>query len=456
MGRFLTRRIHTDPTLREPVTVSFNMSIPKQCPWHRWIAAVAVTASVHPVGAQLLAPSMAPNSHAIHAGVLIDPTDGSVRHDQVVLVENGVITQVGVGVPIPRGVPIIDLSDYVVLPGLMDAHVHLTARVPRGSRLPAEAARTPMARRLVVGVLQARETLLAGFTTVRDIGNSGDYVDVELRDAIAQGIVWGPTMLVAGKIIAPFGGQSRLNPERPELGEIEYLYADTPDAMVRAVRQNIHFGADLIKIVVDDQAYLYSTEDIALIVREAARAGRDVAAHVLTDQGARNAIEGGVASLEHGWRMSDATLDLARDRGVALVTTDFSISAMEVYGWPDSLVQARRLLVVDRLRRALAHDVTVVFGSDLIWASAERDRGAWSIEQLASLAESGATPRQMLQILIANPSRLMHLEGTRGRIAVGQAADIIATRKNPLEDVTAFQDVVFVMTNGRVAKAPSP
>jgi imidazolonepropionase-like amidohydrolase len=417
-----------------------------------FLSALVMFVSAAHTRAQASAPSDAANTHAILAGIVIDPVDGTALRDQIILVENGTIAAVGPDVTIPASVPVIDLSDRTVLPGIMDAHVHLAHRIPQGTSPSGWVTNTPMARRAMVGVRQAREVLLAGFTTVRDIGNSGNYVDTELRTAVAAGVIWGPTIVTAGMIIAPYGGQALLNPERPHLGEVEYIFADTPDEMVKAVRRNVHFGAQVIKIVVDDQEYLYSADDVRIIVDEAARSGRKVAAHVLTDQGARNAIEGGVASLEHAWGMSDETLDLARERGVVIVTSDFTVSALRAYEWPEEQIQAARRLVVDRMRRALARNVEIVFGSDLIWGSPEWDRGTWAMEQLDSFTEAGATPLQTLRAVTVNAARLMDLEGERGRIAEGYAADIIAVSGNPLEDTSALMDVSFVMKDGRVAK----
>lgn len=402
--------------------------------------------------AQAVMPLDAPRTHAIRAGLVVDPHEGSARADQVILVEDGMITAVGSDIAVPPSVPVIDLSDRTVLPGMMDAHVHLTLRVPQGTSVDGWVTSTPMARRAMVGVRQAHEMLQAGFTTVRDIGNSGNYVDMELRAAVEQGLIWGPTIIAAGMIIAPFGGQSQLSPERPELGTIEYLYADSPDEMVKAVRRNVHFGADVIKIVIDNQAYFYSAEDVRVLVTEAARSGRDVAAHTLFDEGARSGIEGGVASLEHAWRMSDETLDLARESGVVIVTSDFTPDAMRAYEWPESLVQSFRSTVVDRMTRALARDVTIVFGSDLIWASPDKDRGRWTMEQLVAFTDAGATPLQILRSATTSAAELFGMEEERGRIADGFAADLIAVEGDPLLDIGALLRVTFVMKDGRVAR----
>jgi imidazolonepropionase-like amidohydrolase len=402
--------------------------------------------------AQAVMPLELRQTHAIRAGLVVDPHEGVSRADQVILVEDGMIAAVGPDVAIPPGVPVIDLSDRTVLPGMMDAHVHLTLRVPQGTSVDGWVTSTPMARRALVGVRQAHEMLQAGFTTVRDIGNSGNYVDTELRTAVEQGVVWGPTIITAGMIIAPFGGQSQLSPERPELGTIEYLYADSPDEMVKAVRRNVHFGADVIKIVIDNQAYFYSAEDVRVLVTEAARSGRDVAAHTLVDEGARNAIEGGVASLEHAWGMSDETLDLARERGVVIVTSDFTLDAMRAYEWPESVVQSFRSTVVDRLSRALSRDVGIVFGSDLIWASPDKDRGRWTMEQLVAFTDAGAIPLEILRSATTSAAKLFGMDEERGRIAEGFAADLIAVEGDPLQDIDALLRVTFVMKDGRVAR----
>ncbi len=153
--------------------------------------------------------------------------------------------------------------------------------------------------------MNARDMLQSGFTTVRDVGNAGNYADTDLRRAIEEGMVPGPTVINAGRIITPLGGQYHgLQPERPDLGEPEYLYADTPEQMREAVRKNVLFGARVIKIVVDDQPYLYSVDDVKVLIAESARAGLKVAAHAGTEAGVRVAAEAGVASIEHAYTAS--------------------------------------------------------------------------------------------------------------------------------------------------------
>src|SRR5690606_2132200 len=206
---------------------------------------------------------------------------------------------------------VIDLSGSYLSPGLVDAHTHLCmevqARRDNGSYYLTTLF-DPDAFRAIEGAVNARTMLEAGFTTVRDIGNEGNFACVQVRRAILQGLIPGPTMLTAGRIIAPYGGQFHLQPDKPGLAEPEYSFADTRDEMVKAIRENIHFGATVIKIVVDDQRYIYSIDDIAFMKAEVERAGLRLAAHAWTGPGAHNAAAAGVHSIEHGFTMSDDDL----------------------------------------------------------------------------------------------------------------------------------------------------
>jgi imidazolonepropionase-like amidohydrolase len=288
--------------------------------------------------------------------------------------------------------------------------------------------------------------LRSGFTTVRDVGNAGNYADTALRRAIEDGLVPGPTVVNAGRIIAAYGGQYHgIPPERADITIPEYLYADTPDEMRKAVRENIAFGAKVIKIVVDDQPYKYSVEDVRTLVKEAAAGGLKVAAHCATDEGSRIAAEGGVASVEHAYRASTPTLQVMKDRGVFLVGTDFTKQAShemgmdEYHGW-----------VVDRLKRAYQVGVPVAFGTDVCFVKDGETRGTLSVEFVTSFVEAGVPPKQILQAMTVNAARLMGMEKERGAIAPGFAADIVAMPGNPLDDVDAVRHVDFVMKGGQV------
>ena len=391
----------------------------------------------------------------IKAGRLLDPETGTAALNQTIVVEGRKIKAVGANIAIPAGANVIDLSAYTVMPGLFDAHTHLCERTPPEDRdLFSNDIRDTGAWRAILGTVNAREMLEAGFTTVRDVGNAGNYVDTDLRHAVEQGLVPGPTIINAGRIIAPFGGQYHLQPERRELGAPEYLFADTRDEMRKAVRENVHFGARVIKIVVDDQAYVYSVEDIKFIVEEAKAAGLKVAAHCLTERGARNAAEAGVASIEHGLRMSDETLEVAKRNGVVLVGTDFTEKTAGYLGAGPEFARAFHALFLERLRRAYRVGVTMAYGTDAFFDVPGETRGTIALMYLDSYTEAGVPAAYVLRMMTTNAARLLGVEGQRGSLRAGLAADIIATAADPLADITALRGVRFVMKDGKVVRKP--
>jgi imidazolonepropionase-like amidohydrolase len=349
----------------------------------------------------------------------------------------------------------VDLSKRTVLPGFFDTHTHLCLNLETqgGQGLPAlirtllaATAIESTAYRSIEGVANALEMLQAGFTTVRDVGNAGNYADTALRRAIERGLVPGPTVVNAGRIIGPYGGQFHgIPPERPDITIPEYLYADTPAEIVKTVRENVAFGAKVIKIAVDDQPYLYSVEDVKLFVKEAANAGVKVAAHCATDAGARIAAEAGVASIEHAYQATTPTLELMKARGVYLVGTDFTTQASREMG-----MNEYHAWVVDRLKRAYQVGTPIAFGTDVVFVMPGQTRGTLSIEFISSFLEAGATPKQILQALTVDAAKLLGMEKERGRIAPGFAADIVATPENPLQDIQTVRRVAFVMKGGKI------
>ena len=397
----------------------------------------------------------------IRAGRLLDPATGTAAENQLIVVEDGRIRAVGAGLAVPDGATVIDLSDRTVLPGLFDAHTHMSLTVRRardGGNYYVTTLLDPTPYRAIQGVANARDMLAAGFTTIRDIGNAGNYADTALRLALEEGLVPGPTMQNAGRIIAPFGGQFHLQPERRALGEPEYFFADTRDELKKAVRENIHFGATLIKLVVDDQPYIYTADDIRFVVEEAGKAGLKVAAHCWTEQGARNAVEGGVASIEHGPAMPDDLLHLAKDKGVYLVGTEFTEDAIrESFGLTDEAeVKALHAQFVDRLGRAYRIGVPIAFGSDMVYTRAGQTRGTLSLGVIESFIEAGVPAPAILRMMTTNAAELLGLSAERGAVRPGLAADLIATPGNPFEDIRALYAVSFVMKNGVVVKRAGP
>jgi imidazolonepropionase-like amidohydrolase len=273
-----------------------------------------------------------PPATVIRAGTLIDPEAGTAARNQSILVENGKITAIGASVSAPAGATIVDLSRAAVMPGLFDVHTHLCMDVD-AARDAGNYFHTilhdPDSLRAIQGVVNAKTMLEAGFTTVRDVGNEGNYACTSVRKAIERGLIPGPTMQNAGRILAPYGGQFRLQPDRKDITGSEYIFADTRDEMIKGIRENIHYGATVIKIVVDDQPYIYSPEDIRFMVDEAARAGLKLAAHVWTRQGAHNAALAGVASMEHLNGADEQDLETANKNGTTAVFTPFPLSEIE-------------------------------------------------------------------------------------------------------------------------------
>jgi imidazolonepropionase-like amidohydrolase len=395
---------------------------------------------------------------AIRAGKVVDPATGTVLINQTILIEGQNIKEIGTNIKIPAGAGVIDLSKQTVLPGLFDAHTHLCWNMQHkrdAGDYFVTTLRDTTGFRAIQGVANARSMLEHGFTTVRDIGNAANYADTDLRRAIEQEIVPGPTIINAGRIIAPFGGQFQLQPEKRDLGNPEYLYADTRDELKKAIRENIHFGARMIKIVVDDQRYIYSADDIRFVIEETRLAGMKVAAHCWTEKGARNAAEAGVDSIEHGVALTNEILEIAKRNNVALVPTPFTETDARLSGASDGNKDTDRKFFADPVKRAYDVGVTLVFGPDVIFNNKEYPRGRLSIETIDNWVQAGIPPRTVLQALTTNAAKLLGVEKTRGSLTVGMRADIIAVSDNPLDKIETLKKVSFVMKNGKVFKQNS-
>jgi imidazolonepropionase-like amidohydrolase len=388
---------------------------------------------------------------AIRVGALVDPDTATVKTNQTILVEDGKIKAIGRDVVMPPNATVVDLSGQTVLPGLIDAHTHLLAAIDPKWDLGDTWIMTLQRRqgyRAILGARNAKAVLEAGFTTVRDLGNSGDYLDMDLEKAIRFGVP-GPTIIPAGRIVAPFGGQFWDTPTDAKLlNNPEYYFADSQDEMRKAVRENIYWGAKVIKIVVDGQRYQYSVDDIRFIVNEAGRAGLKVAAHVQTENGAHAAIEAKVASIEHAWNVTDEDLALAKKNDVVLVSTDFTVFQLLANGFEREnaiRIHARR---VERLKRAYKAGVTIVFGTDIMNSLGNPSRGMQALEYIDSFVEAGVPAPDILRSMTTQAARLLDVQKERGSLAPGMAADLIAVHGDPLKDINTLKSVSFVMRNG--------
>ena len=387
-----------------------------------------------------------PQLIAIKAGRVYDPETGKTAVNQIILVEGKKIKEIGGNVSIPADAKIIDLSKATVLPGLFDAHTHLCLMVipkrDNGNYYFTTLLDTT-GTRAIQGVANGMAMLQSGFTTVRDIGNAGNYADTDLRRAIENGWVQGPTVVNAGIIIAPYGGQFHLQPEKKDLATPEYLFADTRDEMRKAIRQNIHFGAKFIKIVVDDQKYIYSADDIRFMIAEAHAAGVKLAAHCWTYAGAHNAAEAGVDSIEHGFKMTDEDLQLAKKNNVTLVGTEFTEKMSDA---------EEHKIWVDRLKRAYKIGVNMAFGTDVDLVMPGETRGTLAIDYIQSWVEAGVPATDTVRAMTVNAARLLGVDKERGFLKPGFAADIIATPENPSENIQTLRKVSFVIKDGAIIK----
>jgi imidazolonepropionase-like amidohydrolase len=405
--------------------------------------------------AVLNAGSVSAQITAIRAGKVVDPETGKVSINQVILVDGPNIKAIGAEAQIPPDATVIDLSKYTVMPGMMDAHSHLCMNVQfrrDAGRYYYTTLNDSNAKRAIQGAVNARSMLDYGFTAVRDVGNEGNYACVEVRRMIDSGEIDGPLFITAGRIIAPYGGQFHLQPDKKDLGEPEYFYADTRDEMRKAIRQNIHYGATVIKLVIDDQTYIYSVDDIKFAVEEAHAAGMKLAAHAWTAQGALNAAKAGVDSIEHGVAITDEALAIAKKNGIPVVPIPFTETEATLGGDPAGNITTNERLFIDPVKRAYKAGVTLVWGPDVTYNTKEWPRGKVSIGTLDEWKKAGLPPLVILQALTTNAAKLLGIEQSRGAIKPGMRADIIAVRGNPLENIETVKDVVFVMRNGKVYK----
>ena len=398
------------------------------------------------------APAPAAPITAIKAGRLVDPTTGTIATNQIILVQNGHFTAVGANVAIPAGATVIDLSALTVVPGLVDAHNHLALtykEVPERNNYYLTTILDDTPLRAIQAVSNGIQMLSAGFTIVRDMGNNGHYADIALRRAIEQGWVPGPTMIPSGLIIGGMGGQFSPNPEMAFNRKIvypEYLEADTPDEIVKAVRQNALVGARVIKICVDCKPWGYTTDEIRLVISEAAKAGLKVEGHVQSVAGAHRAVDAGIWSIAHDNGMNDTIHRIMAQKHIFRAGTETPISLV------GHTTDARYKNTVALLRNAWENKVPITFSTDADYYVPGKTRGEVAIEFVETWKAAGIPAPDILRAMTVTGYEVSETTATRGLIRVGLFADLIAVPGNPLQDIDALRDVRFVLKNGIVFK----
>ena len=400
---------------------------------------------------------------AVHAGKVLDVRTGNYATDQIIWIEGSKIKAVGkaadVSKKLPAGTKTIDLSKLTILPGLIDCHTHLTMSPdmigPRGLHIS-------YSRSALIGARSARVTLEAGFTTVRNVG-AGGYADIALRDAINAGDVPGPRMLASGPPLSITGGHGDQNFLAPQFNYSDDGVANGIDGVMTKVRENIKYGADLIKFMAtggvlsegDNPAFeQYSPEEMKAIVDTAHGLGRKVAAHAHGALGIKNAVLAGVDSIEHGSYINDEDIALMKQRGTYLVPTvfleDWLSANYQHLGFTQSMTDKMNMVLPiakQNLSHAFKEGVKIAFGTDAAVYPHGMNAG-----EFATMVKMGLSPLVAIQAATVNAADLLGWSDRVGTLEPGKFADIVAVDGDPIADVSILEHVRFVMKGGEIIK----
>ena len=396
----------------------------------------------------------------IRAGHFIDVVAGKSVANQLILIRGKTIEAVGPDVPIPGGAAVVDLSDMTVLPGLVDCHTHLA---DLAYSEPLDVLKRSAVETAYAAIPNARVTLLAGFTTVRDVGVYRAFNDVAMRDAIADGIFIGPRMYVAGAYVTISQGAGDMTGLPPDIQlpwDMHYGVANGPWEVRQKIRELAHRGADHIKVLStgavlthgsNPRSIEFTPEELRAAVEEAANFGLRVAAHAHAAEGIKNAIRAGVASVEHATLIDDEGIALAKQHGTYL---DMDIYDEEcIQSAPDTpadfLAHDRELGAIQRrnFTKAVRAGVKMTFGTD----AGVCPHGV-NARQFAFMVKYGMTPMQAIQSATVNAADLIGHSELFGSIAAGKSADIVAVKGDPLSDIHVLEHVSFVMKEGTIYK----
>lgn len=405
----------------------------------------------------------------IHAGWLLDVPGHAPKRNQTIVVHDGRIVQVRSGFDaVPTQGTVIDLGHAYVTPGLIDCHVHLTAQLTMAEMGPSDQLQVvtkTAADRALDGVVFARRTLLAGFTTVRDLGGEPTAI-FGLRNAIQAGRIVGPRIVAAGEALSATGGDGDINAFRPDLGFPSKNICDGADDCRRAVRYQIKLGADVVKIIAAGGALQltagtgqqFSIEELTAIVQTAHQLGRKVAAHAHGAEGVKAALRAGVDSIEHGTSLDEEAIEWFRAHQTYLVPTLLAGDTLaKVAAGVEELPQAMQAKAMgfgtamqSNLERAYQQGVKIAFGSDS-GVSKHGENG----REFALMVQAGMPPMQAIRAATVNAADLLGLASEVGTVEAGKAADIVAFASDPLANIESMLKPVFVMRAGQVIRAPA-
>ncbi len=392
---------------------------------------------------------------AIRCGTLIDVAAGRAINNAVILLDGSRIKEVGTSVTVPSDAEVIDLTNATVLPGMMDLHCHF---------LDSDGGRGSAADNALGGVKNAEKILLSGFTTIRDPGGGEpNYANVSVRDAVNRGSFPGPRIVVAGRFLSITGGHGDNNGVAPEWEEKGDNIVNGPEEMRLAVRRDVKFGCDWIKLYAtggffsagdDPGQQHFSDEEMQVAVEEANRLGKFVAAHAHGTEGIKAAVKAGVRTIEHGTFIDDEGIELMKKHGTFLVPTMRTIELLAQE--PQSRASAGRMKayqlakkhlthMLENIGKAIKRGVKIAFGSDMV-----TEPHGFAAQEFRLHVMAGQSPMEAIRSATIVSAEALNMEKETGSIESGKLADIIAVNGDPLKDVTVLEKVAFVMKDGRV------